>query len=200
MVVSQDKMFQQLEKKTYLSYHQDGLLDLIIGLCILGFGFNMSTGSSAFLIFAWLPILLLIPLKNKITVPRLGYVKFGAKRASSQRTIAIISILVGVVFLVGILFLLSMRSHSPTMTAFVKRYHMLILGGIAAFAFSGAALMTGVKRLYLHAALMILIIASGIALSLEPPVYILILGAVIFAIGVIILVGFIRKYPVLAGE
>ena len=91
----EDRRFKQLERRTYLLYHQDGLIDIIIGLCIMGFGLNMFTDSSAFSILAWMPVIFLPGLKNKITVPRLGYAQFDRKRTGSLRLMAVLMVLVG---------------------------------------------------------------------------------------------------------
>ena len=34
---------KEIEKKVYLSYHQDGLLDLFLGMAIIFFGIGMAT-------------------------------------------------------------------------------------------------------------------------------------------------------------
>jgi len=72
--MSQEKQFKDLGRKAYLSYHQDGLIDILIGLGILGFGLMMLTDSVVFNMLAWMPIIFYVPLKNRITVPRFGYV------------------------------------------------------------------------------------------------------------------------------
>ncbi len=39
--MSQDKQFKQLERMAYLSYQQDGIIDLLIGWATLAFGLNI---------------------------------------------------------------------------------------------------------------------------------------------------------------
>ena len=64
--------FSKLERKAYLSYHQDGLIDIIIGLCTVGFAVNMLADNATFTILGWMPVLFFAPLKNWITIPRVS--------------------------------------------------------------------------------------------------------------------------------
>ena len=93
MIMVEDKQFRQLERRTYLLYYQDGLVDIIIGLCVIGFAVNMLTDSSALSILAWMPVILLPGLKNRITVPRLGFARFDPKRTGSLRLLTMMLIL-----------------------------------------------------------------------------------------------------------
>jgi hypothetical protein len=62
------------------------------------------------------------------------------------------------------------------------------------------ALATGAKRVYAYAALAVIAFASGYWFNLEFPFYFVMLGAVILLSGVVVLLRFKRKYPVLKGR
>ena len=83
--MSQDEKFKQLERMAYLSYQQDGIIDLLVGWATLAFGVNIAMDSSIWTFLGWMPIIFYVPLKNKITVPRLGYVKFDLNRGRSRQ-------------------------------------------------------------------------------------------------------------------
>ena len=83
--MNKNEQFQKLEQKTYLQYHEDGLIDLIMGLSTIGFAFSMAIDSTVFFIFTCIPGLFFKPLKNKITFPRIGYVNFDTPRGRSAR-------------------------------------------------------------------------------------------------------------------
>ena len=70
--MSQEQDFKKLRQKTYQSNHQDGLIDIIIGLAIIGFGLNMAFDNAVFSFMGWLPIIFYVPFKNRLTVPVLG--------------------------------------------------------------------------------------------------------------------------------
>ena len=95
--MNEKQAFDKLRRRAYLEYHKDGILDILIGLCVIGFGLNMLTDSSALLILSWMPIIFYVPLKNRITVPRFGYVRFDSDRSRSVR--ASMGILSGVLML-----------------------------------------------------------------------------------------------------
>jgi hypothetical protein len=189
--------FKDLRQKTYLAYHQDGIIDALVGLGIMGFGLNMAADNSALLVLSWIPIILYAPLKKLITVPRLGYVKFDDERTNSIRMI--LGILVGLTalaFFLGMFIFLRNDSLSVDASAWLKKYHMLLLGTFVALAFVIGGLLTGIKRLFVQAVLAELVLIGGIELGLQPPTYVLIWGGLTFLIGAWLLVQFLRQYPV----
>jgi len=85
--MTRNQNLKQLAKKTYMSYHQDGIIDLLIGWMIIAFAANMAFDESAFTFLGWLPIIMYVPLKNRITAPRFGYVKFASEHGGQSRMI-----------------------------------------------------------------------------------------------------------------
>ena len=85
----------EVERRTYMSYHQDGLLDIFVGVYVLLFGSGISLMtvtefSTWFVIPAIFPALMVpiwISAKKRITMPRIGYVKFGSR--SPNRLMAV---------------------------------------------------------------------------------------------------------------
>lgn len=199
--MTQDIKFKELRQKTYLAYHQDGLIDVLVGLGIIGFGLNMATENSALLILSWIPFILYGPLKKYITVPRLGYVKFDSERTNSIKlTVSFLVGLTSLALMVGMIVFLRSDDLSANAAALLKKYHMLLLGTFVAAAFVIGGLLSGIKRFYVQAALAELILISGIELGLQPPTYVLIWGGVTFLIGIWLLVQFLWQYPVVSEE
>lgn len=196
----EDRRFKQLERRTYLRTHQDGLIDIIIGLCVMGFGLSMFSDSSAFSILAWMPIVLLPALKNRITVPRLGYAQFDRKRTGPMRLMAVLMVLGLVMLLAGVFVFIGVRNRSPEMTAWLKTYLMVVLAAVAAFVMVLSGWMSGIKRLHAYAALTLMVVAGGDWLGVEPPVFVLVLGALIMVSGLVLLARFLLKYPAEKGE
>ncbi len=194
--MTQNIDFKQLKQKTYLAYHQDGLIDLLVGLGIIGFGINMASESSAFIVLSWIPFILYAPLKKKITIPRLGYVKFDSERTKSiqMSKIILLGVLTFAMFL-GLFIFTSKDTLSPEISDLLGKYHMLILGTITAAAFVVTAVTTGIKRFYGQAILAELVLIIGIELGIEPPTYVLIWGALTFLIGAILLIRFLQQHP-----
>ena len=46
--------FKLLERRAYLSYHQDGVIDIIVGLGMLGFGIYLAIDQLFYMLAAWL--------------------------------------------------------------------------------------------------------------------------------------------------
>lgn len=201
--MSTTKEFDSLKRKVYLAYHQDGILDLVAGSVVLGFGLDMLTNNIAFLMIGWLAMMLYVLIKQRITVPRFGYVRFESEKKTVQK--AWISVGIGVLFVAFFLTLnifVSKKPTSPEMQAWIQRYHMVplsaMLFGLPALA---AALFLGLKRFYLYALLAVGLPLVGAWLNIETYIPIVTTGAVIIAFGAILLVNFLKKYPLnAAGE
>ena len=194
--MSQDKQFKELSRKAYLSYHQDGLIDILIGLGILGFGLMMLTGSIVFNMMAWMPIIFYVPLKNRITVPRFGYVQFSSERVRKQRLLAVLLLGLLTLSLAVGLYVLNVSGNMPLqLRAMVGKDGMLLLGGLFAIMLVAAGLMTRLDRLFIYAALTVLIVPGGSLLGIEPPYRVIFLGTLILTIGIVFLIRFLHRYP-----
>jgi hypothetical protein len=194
--MSQEKQFKELGRKAYLSYHQDGLIDILIGLGILGFGLMMLTDSVVFNMLAWMPIIFYVPLKNRITVPRFGYVQFSSERSKHLRLLGILllGLLVLMVFAGLYVFTVS-GDMPPAIEAALGKDRMLLMGGLFAFMLVLAGLVTRLDRLFVYAALTVLIIPGGVVLGIEAPYRVIFLGTLILIIGIVLLIRFVRRYP-----
>ncbi|MEJ2747631.1 MAG: hypothetical protein P8183_06945 [Anaerolineae bacterium] len=199
--MKQNITFKDLRQKTYLAYHQDGILDTLVGLGIIGFGVSMLMDSSLSFALSWVPFFLYAPLKKRITVPRLGYVKFDSERTTSVRMI--ILLLVGITTLalfLGLFVFMRGDRMSTDLSALLDKYLLLLLGSFVAVGFVVAAALSGIKRFYGQALLGELVLITGIELGLQPPTYVIIWGVLTFLIGGWLLVQFLRKYPVVGED
>jgi hypothetical protein len=195
--MSAAKDFDTLKRKVYLAYHQDGILDLVAGSVVLGFGLNMLTGNIAFLMAGWLAMLMYVFLKNRITVPRFGYVRFDSHKKVLMQSWISVGIGMLVVFLIFVAnIFLSNRPAPPDMQAWIQRYHMVplsaMLFGLPALV---AAIFLGLKRFYLYALLAAGLPALGAWLNIETYIPIVTTGLIILAFGAMLLVNFLKNNP-----
>ena len=88
-----------LEKRAWRSAFQDGIWDIYLGLLFLGlaiapfgdaFGLPADLGGMI-IILCWnsMTVLFLILGKKFITIPRIGFVKFGAKRKKMKKRLLV---------------------------------------------------------------------------------------------------------------
>jgi len=189
--------FGPLKRKVYLAYHQDGILDLVAGSVVLGFGLNMLTDNIVFLMLGWLGMMSYVLVKQRVTVPRFGYVRFESENVTRKK--AWISVGIGVLFVLFFLALnlfVSRQPASPETRAWIQRYHMVplsaMLFGLPALA---GAIFLGLKRFYLYALLVVSLPLLGAWLMVETYVPIMTTGVIMIAVGAVLLVGFLRKYP-----
>ena len=182
---------KKIERRAYLSYHQDGVVDVFIGLVFLLYGVVMLADKAAFIGLCWMPALFIVPAKRWLTVPRMGYVKFSPSRSVMWTKIGIMALIVGMLFF----FLFVYKSRSPGLRAFLDTYFLLLFGVfLAALPLTGAVVL-GVRRFYGYAVLVLVLFALANFQKYPLPVVFLILGSVLLLAGLVVLIQFLRKYP-----
>ena len=193
--MSTTKDFDTLKRKVYLAYHQDGILDLTAAVVLLGFGTFMLTESVVFLSMGVIFAALYTLMKNRITVPRFGYVRFESqeKTAAKYWWLLGLGVLVFMAFLAGSIF----QSNTPTeLQALKQQYHMVPLSGMLfGLPALAAAVFLGLKRFYLYALLTVALPALGGWLDIETYIPILAVGFAMLVVGIGLLSSFLKKYP-----
>jgi hypothetical protein len=205
-IMTKQNTLREIEKKAYMSYHQDGLLDIVIGLYALAFGlgiamdriwgFSFAAIMPAILISIVLPIW--VQAKRKITMPRIGFVKFGARGSNKLFALFLGLMVAGL----GVLFLFTMataQNGRPVWIETMFQYGLIVVGLGSAVIASLFAYTMGLKRLHGYGLLTLALFASGHFLSIPFEYFLLALGSVIIASGATLLVQFIRRYPLPKG-
>jgi hypothetical protein len=187
---------QDIERRTYLSFFQDGIADLTASLVILLFGLGMTTGSSTLFTFAWMPMLLFWPLKRRISYPRIGYVRFAPER---QRKISVglgLMVLAGVFSLMlGIFVLAGVENNMFNLGGSMREYSLLILALLLAAGFTLIAILFEVWRFIMHGVVVFAGFLTGYLFDIPPGTPVAIAGGMITLIGLGLLVRFLARYP-----
>jgi hypothetical protein len=192
--------FKLLERRAYLSYHQDGVIDIIVGLGMLGFGIYLAIDQLFFMLAAWLFLMAYVPLKRWITVPRFGYIEFSLVRTHSQKRRGLISMTFLVILLAFIL-LVGIPGVLPGgILTTLRIYKELLFGIIFVFLLFGAALMSELIRFSAYAGLAVLLTVMAYWLWLPAYAYTLALGGLILLSGLWMLTRFLRRYPLVPEE
>ena len=194
---------KELEKKAYKSTFQDGLWDLYFGLLFLGIGISpllKQLGLPKPWYYFAIPIpafLVLWAGKKYITIPRIGMVKFGARRESNKKKMRII--LAIVLAVTAIVLLLTIARIIPQLE---NSYAGPI--GIAVFfmiVFWVMAYYMDFSRLYYIAVLFAVsiplaeILYDYVGTPLDGLIAFGSSGTIISIIGSIFLRRFLKKYP-----
>lgn len=188
-----DTDLKQLEKNTWRSLFQDGLLDITMGMIlIVSMICQLFDAARIFYTLYLIPVVFQIIAQRSITRPRLGIVKFSKQRNRKRHWLFIILTLS--ILLLLILTMKGILQKLPMTPVFVGG-HILILCSVLAY-------FLNLYRLYLYGVLITLsfavseivihhtgIIARGAFAWLAS-------GVIIMAIGIFMLVRFLKKYPI----
>ncbi|MCZ2808281.1 MAG: hypothetical protein O2V44_02890 [Candidatus Bathyarchaeota archaeon] len=207
--MKKDTSLREIEKKTYMSYHQDGLLDIFVGVYVLLFGSGILLRSVAdfstwFVIPAIFPAIMVpiwISFKKKITIPRIGYVKFGFRSANKLMAVLLGLMVAGLgAFMVFGLGAFMGQGWALTLRNLIIPNSMIIIGIGAAIISSLFAYTMGLKRLYVYGLLTLVMFLTGHFITIPFEYFLLTIGLAIIIYGLVLLKQFIQKYPLTRGK
>jgi hypothetical protein len=202
--VKQQVNLKELEKKAFKSTFQDGIWDIYLGLlmlnmCIMPWLVETVMSIQAVIItgFSILGIALFVFFagKKKITVPRLGLIKFGSERKAKMnkvKLVLLLSVLVGVFLLIATQGLGS-STELPTI--------IIIFAANVIIVFSIGAYYFNVPRFYFYGLFMAIPFPLGIVLRNNDVPIITVISIcsfpslVMLCIGIVLFIQFVKKYP-----
>lgn len=187
----------KLERKIYTSYHQDGILDIMMGISITAVGLMMLTDNVVFMFFTWLPFVLYLPVKRQVTIPRFGYVKFHERVTRTPRNV-ILAALSLIVLLAGIVLILGALDASGQITLPVGSFDTYLWLGVsmvAAILFLMFLFKLRVNRFVLYGLVFVVSVFGGMILEAFPCWVVIVSGACIVIYGIWLLFRFLRHYP-----
>jgi hypothetical protein len=193
---------KELERRAYLSYHQDGILDIFIGFIILLFSLWI-LADMAYLAGVFVAIFMPIyaQAKKQITVPRLGYVKFAPSRTTKAKKTILLLVIAGVLALIpGVLLFMTTLKGILAPIQFLTEYGMIVIGLAGMVLLAVVAHMSEIRRLYAYSALFFAIFTGGYFLSIPFFYYLMTLGVVILLSGAYLLIRFLHEYPLPVGD
>ena len=184
-----------IEQRAFLSYHQDGSLDLCLGgaltqMAVIIFLFPPLLGGMMASSITWLFVY--ISLKKSVTISRLGFVEFSYTR--QEKNFMVIFVLFAVIFtpVIGVLLVLL---FVPNVMPLLEANYMLILASSGLVALSAAGYYSGIRRFYLYGVLLALFFVLS---NFWLPVLFLplgIVGLLSLSIGVVLIIRFVRRFP-----
>ena len=195
---------KEIERKAYMSYHQDGLLDISAGIYIIGFGLGIFVdivwdfGMGVIIFpggFIAIAISLWIAAKRKITMPRIGYVNFGVKGGTTKIMALFIGLGVAGLGLALVFPLALTQSGSRQWVDLIFQNGMLIVGfgTLAVCALFGYSM--GLKRLYAYGIIAAITLVIGHFIGIFFAYILMALGTTVTIAGFALLISFVKKYP-----
>ncbi len=186
---------EEIRRKAYTSYHQDGLIDILAACSILSFA---AWTILDMIWLGWMSFVISTSIyaaaKRALTIPRIGFVKF-----PQQRTRGMLTALVALGALSSVLGLIAFMQveggTTPTWLLLAIEYYMLVIGVSIAALFSAAGYTFRTNRMYAYALLTLIIFVPGHFLNFPFYYYLLLLGTLILLLGIAQMTRFVRKYP-----
>lgn len=187
---------KKFQRQIYLYFSEDGLIDLALGVILLGFGLLLLLGYPSLVGLLSLPGLLIWYLGKQILVfPRAGRIELESGMKRRFQWILGILVLIGL----GVFLGYALRGESPR--GLLASYPLAMFGLMLSIWIGLLGLLLKTFRLPIYGGLVFLALAAGEALNARVPGVDLFLTAVIAMGGIILLIGvfllgrFLQKYP-----
>lgn len=187
---------KEIERQVYLSYSEDGLVDIAIGAVIMLWGIMLLGEPSGLIgLLGMLGLGIWYLGKRFITIPRIGTFQPGPKTERRLTNLAVFLVLLGLIAYLGILL------SRATDSVFVTDHPLGILGLVIAAGVAFLAYLLNATRIYVYALILFLAFAGGEILagtSTRFDVFaasVIVGGGLILISGLIVLLRFLRKYP-----
>jgi hypothetical protein len=192
---------KRLEQQAYMRYHQDGLLELFIGLGILFFGLMMLFDQDFPLAAAW--VVLWVPMwtaaKRSVTARRISHDQISRGQDAGLWRAGVLVTAVLLLSVVAAMLILWGRVTGIIPAWFetgLREYLMLILGLGGSLVIGVAAWTSGLSRLYAYALLTAVAFVGGYLLNAPIALAVAVVGGIITLWGLGMLVRFVREHPV----
>ena len=201
--MEQQMDMKDIEQKTFRESQQDGLMELVMGVCMVAISTRLFSRVLVFMLV--LPVLLfgpvLLAMRRRFTYPRIGYVKLMPDKPKTVITGILIVTLIVIVVMAAAFFLFGDISDFNLWMKWVPFWGGVVLAGM----FSSLASRSGCCRYYVFA---IWSVASGLVLSIldfaavetGTLLYFFVMGSLLIPWGLVTFVRFLRAYPLPTNE
>lgn len=194
---------KDIRRQVFLYYAEDGLVDIAVGLVILGFGLLLLLDLPALVgLLGVLALLVWYIGKGSLVIPRVGTIKPGREMKERFKSLLITLILLGA----GVFALFLVGAGSGGGVSLFSRYSLSLFGLVVALGICSLGLLLDTARFYYYGGLVFLAMAGGDLLGQSvtafDPFLVAVIGAggLVLAAGVVVLVRFLGKYPVIRME
>ena len=199
--MNEEMSLREIKRQVYLYYTEDGLADISLGLVILGFGLLLLLDLPAFVgVLGLIPLLIWYLGKGSLVVPRVGSIQPGPALKKRFLGFFINLCLIGIGVLVLFLF------GGGSGESFFSRYSLSLFGFVLALGISSLGFLMNADRFYFYGILVFAAMVGGELLmssvsGFDPfLVGVISAGSIILAAGLVFLIKFLSKFPVISLE
>lgn len=183
---------KEIESRAYGTRSDNGLLDIVIGAGLLGYGLLAHIG--AYLVPSYC-MLIAVLLRRFVVIPRVGSVRFSAGRRARERAgLLLVALLVLIPIPAGLA--LFFADRLPAWTGVVATHPTLVLGLFIALALAAVAWAKSAGRFYVFAIMALLNSAGAQVFGQSHIVPMTATGAPILVVGIILMTRFVMRNPV----
>ncbi len=186
---------KKISKKAIYSYHKDGILDIALGFYLfmiaVMFEFAETPGLAGVIPVLFIPVWL--QAKEKITGPRIGHVKMGS---NTQMMFLRLGLILFIAMGAGVFALVVADVFPTSIIEFFELYFNSVIGILGAVMFAIFGFAWALKRFYLYCVLFLAVFFTAQYLWIWPMYPLMFFGAIVLGTGLVILIDFIRKNPV----
>ncbi len=198
--MSEEQAMKEVESRIYAFFTEDGLIDLAIGLVILGFGALLFLDLTVFTgILGLAPLVLWYLGKRFITIPRVGIIRPGQGMERKMKGFFITMVIVGAGILPLFLLMRVGGQASASLT-------LLLFALLLAVAISALGLVLRVSRFYFYAVFLFWAMSLGSVFNGHVAgtdlfvLSVIVAGIFIVLSGAVVMFRFLKKYPVVKSE
>jgi len=201
-----EKELSVTRKKMFRMMTMNGIADLSLGASFLALGAQIFFDQSYFIFILVLNVPITMYLKKNIVFPRTGYYKFQSEAKNLDINPLYTYSLIAFLFILSALG--AMKAFGMNLPGVLEDNFLFLIGLIFVLPMFWSAIYTGISRLFLYAAVaMALFIHGGISeystsygktlIREAIGLHLIVFGSVAFLFGVVLLIRFLTKYPVM---
>jgi hypothetical protein len=185
---------KNLKQKLLMLYHDDGILDLVAGITILLLTAVFASAKVVFIGLIGIPVIFYIPIKEKLTYPRIGFMRFEPESIGKRKMFYFL--LVGCLVFFGLVLLtIFVGSFSDGLVEFINANEVFIFAVILGATLWGVAVFMNNSRFIYYAVLSIALVCAAHFLGIRIWIALALLGITIEAVAINFFARFISQYP-----
>lgn len=189
---------KKLRQKLLILYHEDGLLDMVTGVTVLLLALVFLT-NPVFIGLIGIPLVLYIPLKDRVSTPRLGIIHFEPETDTRKRLVVFMLLGMGT-FIVFFLFYRLATDLSPVIRGWLNANEIMIFVILLSGTLFTAGHALNNPRFWIYALISFVLVLAASLLGMRTWGAIGVTGLMMEVVGSYKLFHFLRAYPHENGE